>query len=615
MFPIFRSLTTKITALLGAIGSIIAVVLTIGISLGIERALIVEASGKAVESSRTLAETLAPILHSEAGVDSTTSIDDTVTSFLSGREKIIGFGVFDADGRCRYKATPPDIDPFPQSLQKIPPERILPIPRQTGTSSNFIYSIPTPIKQGPDRVGTLLTLVYLEEVHDRIYIIRAYMGIMTVGMLLAFIPFQLLAIRRTVINRLRLLEQATGRIIAGERSLRIHIDGKDEISRVTSHINRMTDSLNVLIDSIEVERDFLDATIQALEEGLCAMDLMGTVLMANRSLCDLIGTTIPELIGTEIDSMLNIYRTNRSGEWEKILLTSLAHDMTESDVVSIDGWLRAQNRPDMPVRVSIKSRTSRPEEGEYIVLLRDISNEKSAEALRYEWESFIRHEIKNPLNAIVGFTGMLADPEDSMSPEEQSEIIQVVRHSALTLNAIVEMTREIQAYEEGRITIHKEEIDLVETVNAAVEESKHAIRSAHAAKASAGLISVDHEYQYTLRVEEGIESRVPHDSGKMQRVLKNLIYNAWEHDPDRIVISISADTADYVDISVTNGGDPIPPERLLTIFEKYNTTKSEHGGTGLGTTIAKIFTEAHGGYLTVQSNETDGTTFTIHLPR
>lgn len=600
---------------MSAIGIVVSAILTVGISYGIERALIDEASVEAVELSRTLAETLAPLLHTIPDKRSTTTIESTVTTFLSGRDKIIGVGVFDTDGQGMYKVTPPDMDPFPQRLRKIPIERILPVGRRTGKDSNYTYSITTPIDQGPVRVGTLLTLANLEEIRQRIHIIRVYMGMMTVGMLLAFIPFQLFTIRKTVINRLRLLEQATGKIIAGERSLRIHIDGEDEITRVTTHINRMTDSLNVLIDSIEVERDFLDATIQALEEGLCAMDMMGTILMANNSLCNLIGRKIPEVIGSEIDSVLDIYSTDRSGEWKKVALIDIAQAPPLSDGVTTDGWLRVDGKPDLPVRVSIKSRTNQPEEGEFIVLLRDTSSEKAAEALRYEWESFIRHEIKNPLNAIVGFTGMLADTEAPLDNNEQAEIIQIVRHSALTLNGIVEMTREIQAYEEGRISIKKERADIVETVKAAIEESKNAVRSAHAAKASAGLVSRDHEYEYELRISDGIEYRVPHDSGKMQRVLKNLIFNAWEHDPNGITISITTDTPEYVNISVTNGGDPIPPDRLLTIFEKYNTTKTEQGGTGLGTTIAKIFTEAHGGYLTVQSNAEDGTTFTLHLPR
>jgi signal transduction histidine kinase len=68
-------------------------------------------------------------------------------------------------------------------------------------------------------------------------------------------------------------------------------------------------------------------------------------------------------------------------------------------------------------------------------------------------------------------------------------------------------------------------------------------------------------------------------------------------------------------VAVTNGGTPIPPDRLETIFEKFNTTKRDRKGTGLGTTIARLFVEAHGGKILVRSSEAEGTTFTVVLPK
>ena len=65
---------------------------------------------------------------------------------------------------------------------------------------------------------------------------------------------------------------------------------------------------------------------------------------------------------------------------------------------------------------------------------------------------------------------------------------------------------------------------------------------------------------------------------------------------------------------MTNGGEPIPPDRLATIFEKFNTTKRANKGTGLGTTIARLFVEAHDRTIDVTSSASEGTTFAFRVP-
>ena len=107
---------------------------------------------------------------------------------------------------------------------------------------------------------------------------------------------------------------------------------------------------------------------------------------------------------------------------------------------------------------------------------------------------------------------------------------------------------------------------------------------------------------------------VTHDPQILQRALANLIKNALEHDPGEVGVRVS-DEVENVGIHVTNAGKPIPPDRLEMIFEKFNTTKRDTKGTGLGTTIAKLFVEAHDGMLSVTSSKEEGTTFSITIPK
>ncbi|MBU2546898.1 MAG: HAMP domain-containing histidine kinase [Proteobacteria bacterium] len=120
--------------------------------------------------------------------------------------------------------------------------------------------------------------------------------------------------------------------------------------------------------------------------------------------------------------------------------------------------------------------------------------------------------------------------------------------------------------------------------------------------------------QNIIKIDEGVDFTVPHDPEKMQRVFKNLVKNAWEHHDGPVGFRISGSKR-FVSVAVQNGGEPIPPDRLKNIFEKYNTTRKKGGGTGLGTTIALLFTRAHGGDIRVTSDWENGTEFVVRLPK
>ncbi|MDE2995202.1 MAG: HAMP domain-containing sensor histidine kinase [Bacteroidota bacterium] len=118
---------------------------------------------------------------------------------------------------------------------------------------------------------------------------------------------------------------------------------------------------------------------------------------------------------------------------------------------------------------------------------------------------------------------------------------------------------------------------------------------------------------------ESLDARIQADLSFLPGVFKNVIKNAAEHvletSPNPVVTeSCTADDA-TVTVDVHNGGDLVPPERLATFFDRFNSTKLEQGGTGLGTTYARIVTEAHGGSISVSSSAEDGTQVRISLPR
>ncbi len=108
------------------------------------------------------------------------------------------------------------------------------------------------------------------------------------------------------------------------------------------------------------------------------------------------------------------------------------------------------------------------------------------------------------------------------------------------------------------------------------------------------------------------------DADKLARVFNNILKNAIAYSYDDSVIEISAKQQDkYIVITFTNQGNPIPKEKLKTIFEKFyrldSARSTNTGGAGLGLAIAKEIVNAHDGTISVES-DTEKTTFTVKLP-
>lgn len=104
----------------------------------------------------------------------------------------------------------------------------------------------------------------------------------------------------------------------------------------------------------------------------------------------------------------------------------------------------------------------------------------------------------------------------------------------------------------------------------------------------------------------------------MQSVFVNLIKNAIEHVagiPGEVIRVRLYEERGEPAVAVNNGGPPVPPERLATFFERFNTTKKNIGGTGPGTAFAELITVAHGGNIRVTSFAEEGTTVTVRLLR
>lgn len=227
-----------------------------------------------------------------------------------------------------------------------------------------------------------------------------------------------------------------------------------------------------------------------------------------------------------------------------------------------------------------------------------------ASHLKDEFLATLGHELRNPLNAILGWARLME--LGRLSPEEAHGGAQTIVRNVRVLSQIVSDVLDVSNMVSGKTRIDPEETDVCEVIEATLENLK-STAEAH------GI-----ELHKHLGAATCIVFGDPH---RLQQIMWNLLSNAVKFTPRRGRVSVSlACTGASCRVAVSDTGDGIPREVLPFIFDRFRQTQTPLGGSnrglGLGLAIVKQLVELHGGSVAVESAGVGrGTTFTVILPR
>lgn len=234
---------------------------------------------------------------------------------------------------------------------------------------------------------------------------------------------------------------------------------------------------------------------------------------------------------------------------------------------------------------------------------------KSAEKARKANEAKTRflfnmsHDIRTPMNAIVGFSGLL---EKSLHDEKKSlGYIKKIRVSSDILLTIINQVLEMARIESGKITLNPESVnirEMVEAMNTVFESS---------------LTKKSLEYQCSLNV---VHDQILCDKTKMEEIILNVVSNSIKYTNPHGKITVSIDELDSEDeknvdykVVVEDNGIGMSQNYLPHIFEEFSrehtSTETRVAGTGLGLPIVKSLVDRMGGTIEVESEEGKGTRF------
>jgi signal transduction histidine kinase len=210
------------------------------------------------------------------------------------------------------------------------------------------------------------------------------------------------------------------------------------------------------------------------------------------------------------------------------------------------------------------------------------------------------HDLRAPLNALVGYTGMLREGAFGPLTQEQGEVAAALERQAIDLVDLLGATLDVARLETDRLPVRSEEFDLADVLAA--------LRAGTFARPS-------REGFLTVRIPSDLPL-LRTDRVKVKEIVQNLVDNALKHGAGRGVEieAVAAPERDTVRITVRDSGPGMDAEMVPQLFEPFRPGRGRNAGTGFGLYIVRCFVEALGGRVAAHSRPGEGTAITVELP-
>ena len=225
--------------------------------------------------------------------------------------------------------------------------------------------------------------------------------------------------------------------------------------------------------------------------------------------------------------------------------------------------------------------------------------------LKAEFVSVASHELKTPINVVIGYLQLFDEGVYGTLSPKQREVCRTIENQAQALARLVQQLLDVSRFDAGGGRIEPRAFSLGQFLR----------------DLELAFDVLARQRGIAFRVVRGaaLPNDVTWDADRMNEVMGNLLSNAFKFTERGGSVELLADaTAEVVQIDVRDTGVGIPPDELPLVFEKFfqagNQEQAAHKGSGLGLAIARQIVEAHGGTITADSTPGVGTTFSLTMP-
>jgi len=357
----------------------------------------------------------------------------------------------------------------------------------------------------------------------------------------------------------------------------------EEISPLLNRINRQSSEISKQLCRLEEKTDEFNQITESMKEGLVLLDNKGIVLSINPAARNIFGSDTQGAVGHDF------LRLDRSRTLSAAIEKTFEEGHSEIRI----------ERMGREYQLDISRIESAGKVLGAVMLAFDITEQEYAERNRREFTANVSHELKTPLQGIIGSADLIET--GMVKPEDMPRFIGHIRKEATRLVALIEDIIRLSQLDEGN-ELPCEEFDLMDIA----EEVEQNLESAAGARDITLSLSGRNAIMYGVR-------------RLMYEIVYNLCDNAIKYNLSGGKVEIMVDRKDEEAVlCVKDNGIGIAPEHQDRVFERFYRVDKSHskssGGTGLGLSIVKHAVQYHHGKLELKSEIGKGTEITVHFP-
>ena len=369
-----------------------------------------------------------------------------------------------------------------------------------------------------------------------------------------------------------------------------------------------------LASELSEESNKADIVINAISDGVIAIDSQGVIQLINPAAQQIVGWDKGDALKLNYKSVLKLTSKDNKElqpSADPISLVLANNKQERND----DLTLVTMSGKKLIVSV-IVSPIGQIGSGALIVF-RDVTNQKKEEREQAEFISTASHEMRTPVASMEGYLGLALNPATAQIDEKAREFIEKAHESAKHLGALFQDLLDISKAEDGRLASVPKVVDLAAFTEDVISTMKPLADKKGLAIISGAENNNNQDDAGERRLTPIFYTHV--DNDHLRELISNLIENAIKYTPaGSIKIDIDGDD-EHVTVSIADSGIGIPAEDIPHLFQKFyrvdNSDTREIGGTGLGLYLCRKLAESMSGRIWAESEYKKGSTFHVELPR
>jgi two-component system phosphate regulon sensor histidine kinase PhoR len=359
----------------------------------------------------------------------------------------------------------------------------------------------------------------------------------------------------------------------------------DEFGNVAQSVSQISEELKSKINLIAKQRDQFGSVLDDLGEGIMVADISGNITYENEQVSLILNKN--ELVGKKI---------------------------TDLDIKSLNYLLKRakkKKRADIEFEIELKDKSTRwvlatmnqsKTTKEFILVVHDITQLRRFSSMRRDFISNVSHELRTPVSVIMANSETLVD--GALEDKKQAKVFaKAILHNAERLSDMVSSLLDLSRIDYGELKLNIEELSINDYINDAIDSLKN----------------LGKRKNISIECSCSKNKIVLADKNALERILNNLIENAFKYsDPESIINISTRKTKDYLEVSVKDNGRGVPDQEKDFLFDRFYRTAdaraTDEKGSGLGLAIVKNLVNNLNGEVGIKNTYPNGSIFWFTLP-